>query len=153
MSIQDELRAELTEAMRARDRRRLDVIRSIETEISRARSDPGFGGSVDDELYRDVISSFSKKMDKARAEFESGGEAGRERSEQLAWEIGYLSRWLPRTLGEDETRVLVRDAIEHLGADDPTMAGRVIGHVMRHGPDGLDGSLVNRMVREELESG
>ncbi len=153
MSIHEELRAELTDAMRARDRRRLDVIRSIETEVAKVRSEPGFDGDLDDGLYRRVISSFSKKMDKARAEFEAGGPAGLDRAAKLEWEIEYLARWLPSTAGQDETRALVRTAIDELGVDDPKMAGRVIGHVMRHGPDGLDGALVNRLVREELDAG
>ena len=51
MSIKDELQAELRDAMRARDRRRLDVIRSVETEVSRAKAAPGFSGEVDDALH------------------------------------------------------------------------------------------------------
>jgi len=136
--------------MRQKDRARLDVIRSIETEVSRARSEPGFSGEIDDDLYVRVIGSFVKKMEKAKAEFEDLGEAGRGRADKLAFEIDYLGRWLPRQLGEDETRRIVGDAIAELGVDDPKMAGRVIGHVMKNGPDGLDGALVHRIVREEL---
>jgi uncharacterized protein YqeY len=150
MSISEELRAELTDAMRARDRARLDVIRSIETEVARARSEPGFRGEVDDDVYRAVIGAFSKKMEKARHEFLDAGETGRAQADKLAWEIEYLSRWLPEAVGEDETRRLVREAIDTLGADDPAMAGRVIGHVMKSGVEGLDGALVSRLAREEL---
>jgi uncharacterized protein YqeY len=150
MSIQEELRTELEDAMRGRDRARLDVIRSVETEVSRARSEPGFAGTIDDDLYVRVIAAFVKKMEKAKAEFEEAGEAGRERAEKLAFEIDYLGRWLPLQLGEDDTRAVVRTAIAELGVDDPKMAGRVIGRVMKQGPQGLDGALVSRLVREEL---
>lgn len=150
MSIHEELRAELKDAMRSRDRARLDVIRSIETEVARARSEPGFSGDVDDGLYRAVIGAFVKKMQKALPEFRQAGEAGRSRIEKLTFEIDYLGRWLPEELGEEETRHIVREAIAALGADDAKMAGRVVGHVMRSGLDGLDGALVNRLVREEL---
>ena len=37
-----------------------------------------------------------------------------------------------------------------LGVDDPKMAGRVVGHVMKSGTEGLDGAAVNRIVREVL---
>lgn len=148
-SVRAELRAELTDAMRAKDRPRINVIRQIETEVAVAKSAPGYSGEVDDGLYLQTIASYVKKMDKARAEYEAAGERGRERADQLAYEIGYLSRWLPKTLGEDETRAIVQAAIRELDAGDPKMTGRIIGHVMKNNDD-LDGALVSRLVREEL---
>jgi uncharacterized protein YqeY len=149
MSVHQELKAELESAMRARDKARVDVIRQIETEISIAKSAPGFTREVDDDLYVDVMTAYVKKMDKARREFEAAGERGEAQAAKLAYEVEYLSRWLPAQLDEDATRELVRAAVTELGADDPKMAGRVIGHVMKSG-EPLDGVLVNRLVREEL---
>jgi len=150
MPIHEELAAELKDAMRARDRRRMDVIRQVETELARARTEPGFHGEVDDSLYRRVIAAYVKKMDKARQEFEAAGERGRPQAEKLAFEIEYLKHWQAQTLDEDVTRALVRATITELGATDPKMAGRLIGQVMKAGAGTLDGSLVNRLVREEL---
>lgn len=150
MAIHEEMSAELRDAMRSRDRRRMDVIRQVETELARARTEPGFHGEVDDELYRRVIAAYVKKMDKARLEFVAAGERGRPQAEKLAFEIDYLKRWQAQTLGEEATRGLVRAAIADLGAADPKMAGRVVGQVMKAGGGNLDGALVNRLVREEL---
>jgi uncharacterized protein YqeY len=150
MTIHEELRAELKDAMRSRDRARLDVVRSVETEAARLRSDLGAGAVLGDEEYLRVIDAYVRKMEKARREFVDAGDAGRAQAEKLAFEIDYLGRWLPESVGEEETRAIVDAAIADLGADDPKMAGRVIGHVMKTGPDGLDGALVNRLVRERL---
>jgi len=121
----------------------------VQSEVSVAKSAPGFSGEVDDALYVATIGSYVKKMAKAKREFEDAGERGRAQADKLAFEIEYLSRWLPQSLGEDETRALVRSAIEELGATDPKMTGRVIGHVMKSGA-AVDGNLVNRLVSEEL---
>ena len=150
MTIHEELAAELRDAMRTRDRRRMDVIRQVETELARARTEPGFHGEVDDTLYRRVIAAYTKKMDKARLEFEAAGERGRAQAEKLAFEIDYLKRWQAQTLDEEATRALVRSAIAELGAVDAKAVGRVIGQVMKAGAGTLDGALVNRLVREEL---
>ncbi len=154
MSIKEELAVELREAMRSQDAPRRDVIRQIETEVAVARSDPDFDGEVDDDLYRQVIGSYVKKMDKARQEYLDVGERGAALAAKLGYEVEYLSRWMPRKLDEDATRQMVRDAIEELGvAGDEKAAGRVTGHIMKsHGKD-VDGGLVNRLVREELTSG
>ena len=61
MSIREEFAAELKDAMRHKDRRRLDVIRQVESEVSRAKSEPGFTGEVDDTLYALVIAAYIKK--------------------------------------------------------------------------------------------
>ncbi|MGD2051361.1 MAG: GatB/YqeY domain-containing protein [Acidimicrobiia bacterium] len=149
MTVRDELTHELKDAMKAGDRPRVNAIRQVQTEVSVAKSAPGFTGEVDDDLYLSTIASYVKKMTKAKREFEGAGERGEAQAAKLAFEIDYLSRWLPATLGEDETRVLVRSAIDELGASDPKMVGRVIGHVMKSGA-AVDGGLVNRLVREEL---
>ena len=153
MSIQEELRQELKEAMKARDQRRLDVIRAIETEVKMARAEPGFSGEVDDDLYRTVIARYVKKMKKALAEYEGLGDQGREMAEKLRFEVEYLSRWLPQQLGPDETRKLVQQAIRELGVTNPKQVGRVIGHLMKSHRDVLDGKLVRRIAEEELAGG
>ena len=151
MSISEELSRELREAMKARDSRRRDVIRQIETEVATLKSDPRVRGEVDDDFYRKVIASYVKKMDKAKEEYEGYGDRGAAMAEKLGFEVDYLSRWLPKRLDEDATRLLVADAVAEMGlAGEDKAAGRIIGYLMKiHGQD-LDGGLVNRIVREEI---
>lgn len=151
MTIHDELVQELKDAMRGKDKQRLDVIRQIESEAARARSEKGFDGDAHgDDLYRSVISAYVKKMEKAREEFVDAGDRGVDQAEKLAFEIEYLSTWTPSVMSEDDTREVVRVAIMELQADDPKQMGQVIGHIMKNGPGGLDGALVSQLVREAL---
>lgn len=154
MTIQEQMTTELRDAMKQKDALRRDVIRQVQTEVSTARSQPDFSGEVDDELYQQVIASYVKKMDKSREEYAALGERGEAMADKLAFEVEYLSRWLPEKLDEEGTRRLVVAAIAELGvAGEEKAAGRVTGHLMKtHGAD-LDGGLVNRLVREELTSG
>jgi hypothetical protein len=151
MSIRDELRNELKEAMRQKDQNRLDVIRQVESELSVVKSAPGFKGEVDDALYLQVIAAYVKKMDKARKEYEELGERGKEMAAKLAYETEYLSRWLPKKLGEEQTRALVRQAATELGVTSAKQTGRLVGHLMKTRGEDLDGALVNRLAREELK--
>ena len=151
MTIQEELAAELRDAMKSKDARRRDVIRQIQTEVATSKSQPDFEGEADDAFYQKVIGSYVKKMDKSRAEYSEMGERGAAMAEKLAFEVDYLSQWLPKKLDEAETRDLVRETIRELGvAGDEKAAGRVTGHLMKTRGEDLDGALVNRIVREEL---
>ena len=150
MSIAEQLREELKDAMRARDQKRLDVVRAIETEVKMARSAPGFEDEVDDALYEKIIAAYVKKMKKALTEYEGLGDRGKEMADKLRFETEYLARWLPKQLGEEEIRVLVKQAIEELGASSPKQAGRIVGHLMKTHKKELDGKLVQRIATEEL---
>jgi len=154
MTIQEQLTVELRNAMKEKDARRRDVIRQVQTEAATARSQPGFSGDTDDVFYQEVIASYVKKMDKSREEYAAMGERGEAMADKLAFEVEYLSQWLPERLDEDETRALVHSAIDELGvAGDEKAAGRVTGHLMKTRGADLDGGLVNRVVREELAGG
>lgn len=151
--IGDELKAEFTDAMKSKDAPRRDVIRQVNAEVALRKAEPGFDGDLSDDFYRDVIGSYVKKMDKARREYEDLGDRGAEMAAKLAYEVDYLSRWLPSKLGEDETKALVDATIADLGvAGDPKAAGRVIGTLMKAHKDELDGALANRLVREALDA-
>jgi hypothetical protein len=150
-TIKEQLSEELKDAMKAKDVNRRDVIRMIESEVSLAKSAAGFKGEVNDDLYRQVIASYSKKMDKARAEYLELGPRGEEMARKLGWEVDYLSRWLPAKLDQESTEALVRETIAELGvAGDPKAAGRVIGQIMKTHKDDVDGGLVNRLVAAAL---
>jgi len=150
-TIKQQLAEELRDAMKTGDVDRRDVIRMIESEISLAKSAPGFKGEVDDELYRQVMTAYSKKMDKARAEYLELGPRGEEMARKLGWEVDFLSKWLPSKLDQPSTEALVQAAISELGvAGDPKAAGRVIGHIMKHHKEEVDGGLVNRLVAAAL---
>lgn len=151
MSIASDLAAELKDAMLNKDARRRDVIRQVQTEITLARSESGYDESKDDEVVQGVIESYSKRMQKAIAEYEGYGERGADMAEKLKFEVEYLNRWMPQKLDEAATRTLIESKIAELGvAGDEKSAGRVTGMIMKEHKDEVDGALVNRLVRELL---
>ena len=151
MSITSDLAAELKDAMLSKDARRRDVIRQVQTEITLARSEPGYDKSKDDEIVQGVIESYSKRMQKSITEYEGYGERGADMADKLKFEVEYLSRWMPQRLDEAATRALIESKIAELGvAGDDKAAGRVTGMIMKEHKDDVDGALVNRLVRESL---
>lgn len=150
MTISERLAEDQKAAMRAQDKATLNAIRSVQAEISAAKSAPGFSGEVDDALYEATIATYVKRITKSKDEYDALGDQGADQSRKLAFEIAYLEQYLPKKLDEDATRALVEKTIAELGADAETPKGRVIGAVMKSGED-LDGALVNRLVSELLD--
>ena len=150
MPIEQDLRSQLTSAMKAKDQRTADIIRMINTRIMERRTAKGFSGQVDDALCLEVIGAYKKAMQKAREEFAAIGDRGKEQVEQLDWEVAFCDRFLPKGLSADELRAAVKTAIAALGATDPKMAGRVVGEVMKHHKGRTEPGEVKKVADEEL---
>ena len=147
MALADDLSAALKEAMKAKDKPKLDAIRQIQTEIAKKKSEKG--EEVNDELVLGVISSYVKKMAKAVDEYKSLGEKGEEMAKKIQFEIDFLTTYLPEQLNEEEVEKIVDDVLAELGDMDMSQMGRVIGAVMAKG-DGIDGSIVSKIVKGKL---
>ena len=147
MALIDDLSTALKEAMKAKDKPKLDAIRQVQTEIAKKKSEKG--EEATDELVLGVISSYVKKMAKAVDEYNSLGERGAEMAEKIQFEIDFLSQWLPEQLSEEDVEKLVDEVLAELGEVDMSQMGRIIGAVMAKG-DGIDGSIVSRIVKEKI---
>jgi uncharacterized protein YqeY len=150
MPIEQDLRKLLTDAMKAKDLRTADAVRMINTKIMERRTAKGFSGQVDDALVLDIIAAYRKTLVKAREEFLGVGERGKEQAGELAWELEFLERFLPKGLSADELRAAVKAAIAALGATDPKMAGRVVGEVMKQHKGKVEAGEVKKIADEEL---
>src|SRR5262249_17743273 len=148
--LEAELNQILKQAMYAKDQRTADVVRMIKTKLSERRTAPGFQGEVDDPLVRDVIATYQKQMRKALEEYQATGDRGAAMREQLGFEIEFCDRFLPKKLGEDQVRALVRQTIAALGASDPKQAGRVVGEIMKAHKGEVEAGMVKRLAEQEL---
>src|SRR5262249_44122909 len=118
--------------------------------VMERRTAKGFSGQVDDALILDVIAAYKKSLVKARDEFLAVGERGKDQAAELAWEIEFCDRFLPRGLSADELREAVRAAIATLGAKDVKMAGGVVGEVMKAHKGKAEAGEVKKIAEEEL---
>ena len=147
MAITDDLSDALKEAMKAKDKPKLDAIRQIQTEVAKKKAEKG--EEATDELVLGVISSYVKKMTKAVEEYQSLGDRGLEMAEKIQFEIDFLSGWLPEQLSEEEVVTIIDEVLAEIGDVDMSQMGRIIGAVMAKA-DGLDGSVVSKLVREKI---
>jgi uncharacterized protein len=150
MTIEEQLTSGLKEAMREGRKLEREALRMVKTLGTKARSEPGFSGEMDDAFWIGVIGRYVKQQKKALAEYEKHGEAAAERVDELRAEIEYLAPFLPAKKGEDEVRRLVDEAIAELGAAGPKMVGRVVGAVMRGHRDEVEPAMVKRIAAEKL---
>ena len=147
MTISDDLSAALKEAMKAKDKPKLDAIRQVQTEVAKKKAEKG--EEATDELVLGVISSYVKKMTKAVEEYQSLGDRGVEMAEKIQFEIDFLSGWLPEQLSEEKVVAIIDEVLAEMGDVDMSQMGKIIGAVMAKA-DGLDGAVVSKLVKEKI---
>ena len=147
MSLSEDLSLALKNAMKAKDKPRLEAIRQIQTEVAKKKAEKG--EEVTDDLVLGIISSYVKKMIKAVEEYKTLGNRGIEMAEKIQFEIDFLSDWLPEQLSVEDIEKLVEEVLSEMGEVDISQMGKVIGAVISKG-DGIDGGIVSQIVKEKL---
>ncbi|MBW8811613.1 MAG: GatB/YqeY domain-containing protein [Lysobacter sp.] len=151
-NLEETLRAQLTAAIKAKDSRSANLVRMINTRIMERRTAKDFKGTVDDALILDVIGTYKKSMEKAKAEFLAAGnpEKVKEQVADLEFEIAWCATFLPKPIDEAELRTAVAAVVAGLPQKDPKMAGKVIGAIKKQYGDRADAQLVKKLAEEAL---
>jgi len=150
MGLEQQLDAELRQAIKERDTRTADVLRMLKTRLQERRTAKGFSGEVDDALVRDVIGAYKKQLQKAVPEFEKAGERGRAQVAQLRFEVAFCERYLPKGLDETALRALVGERLAALGITDGKQVGRLVGDIMKTHKGQVEASDIKRIAEELL---
>lgn len=149
-TLEETLRQQLTAAMKAKDTRTANLVRMINTKIMERRTAKDFTGTVDDALIFDVIKSYKKTMEKARAEYVAAGDKGKAQVEEIDFELAWCATFMPQQISEAELRTAVAEAVAALPSRDPKMAGKVVGTLKKQFGDRVDAAQAKKIVDEAL---
>src|SRR4051812_41426238 len=125
-SLKEQLRSDLTTAMKARDEVRSSTLRMVLTAITNAEVAGKEARELSDEDVIGVLTSEAKKRREAATAFTDGGR--QESADKERAEAAVIAGYLPEQLSEAEVADLVSAAIEQLGAAGEGM--RAMGKVM-----------------------
>jgi uncharacterized protein YqeY len=150
MSLHDRIDADLTDAMKQRDRAKLDALRMLRAALTnRAVADGSPPNTrLSDEVVMAVLATEVKRRREAATAFRDGGREESARKEEAEAEV--YAVYLPAQLGDDELRSMVDATIARLGASGPRDAGNVIREVLAEAAGRVDGGRVASLVREQL---
>jgi len=149
MGLKDRLDGDLKEAMRARERLRVETIRSIRGAVKNKEIETG--GELAEEDALRVVRTLVKQREEA---IERYREADRhDLADQEAAEREVLRSYLPAAPDAAAIEATVTAVIAELGASSPREMGRVMKEALgRLGP-AADGKLVSEAARRRLAGG
>lgn len=148
MALAEQIQADLTTAMKARDGDTVATLRMAIAAIRNLRVAEGHSGEVTDSETLDLLTREAKRRVEAAEAFAGAGRADLADKERA--ELAVLRRYLPEPLGTDELAGLVDDAIAETGASGPGDLGKVMSAVMPKVRGRADGKAINGLVRARL---
>ena len=148
MALREKLETDIKVAMRSHDQARLDALRFLKFAVQAVEKEQK--QELDDAGMIDVATKqASDRRDSIKA-FEEGGRNAMAAKE--AAELVILTEFLPPQMTEDEIMVIIKDTAAEVGAVSIQDKGKLMGKLMPQTRGKADGSVVNQMATEYLES-
>jgi uncharacterized protein YqeY len=150
VTLHDRIDADTTDAMRARDRGRLDALRLLRAALTNRLVADGVPPTarLDDAAVMAVVASEVKRRREAAQAFRDGGREESAAKEEAEAEV--YAAYLPAQLDDAELRDVVAATVARLGATGARDAGPVIREVLAETAGRADGGRVATLVRDAL---
>jgi hypothetical protein len=147
MSVQDQINRYIKDAMKAKNVDKLAALRAVKSAIMLEATKDG-STAVADEVSLKLIAKLVKQRKDSATIFteQNRPDLAVDEVNQLA----YLEPYLPVQMEEEEVRKVVQDVIAKVGASSTADLGKCMGPLMARLNGKVDGSLISKIVKEEL---
>lgn len=150
MSLAKKITEDMKAAMKAKDKNKLEAIRSIKSAILMAQTEAGASNemSENDELKllqklqkqrKDSLEIYTKENREDLAEVEKA-------------QLAVIENYLPKQLSEDELKTYISKLIRRLGVEGPKDMGKLMGTANKELAGKADGKAISTMAKSLLQS-
>jgi len=146
MSLKAQIKERTTAAMKSGDKVTVGSLRMLSAAITNREKEVRH--ELDDDEVREIAAKEVKKRTESIEAFDAAGRtelADKERAERAV-----LEPYAPAQLDDAAVEALIDEAFAATGASGPQDIGKVMGYVMGAAKGQVDGSAVQRIVKERL---
>lgn len=148
MSLAQTIFSAQIEAMKAKKKEELEVLRMLVAAIKNAQIDAK--EELDDQAVQGILKRHVKQLKDALGDFDQAGRT--DLSAKTKQEIDIVSQFLPAELSDEELKAIVDNIVGTLSEEEKTNIGRVMGAVMKEVAGRADGTRVRDMVNTTVNS-
>ena len=144
----DQISNDIKEAMKARDKVRLETLRNIKKVFLEAKTAPGANDTLEDADALKIIAKLAKQGNDAAQLFVQQNRQDLADAE-LA-QVAVIESYLPKQMSEDEIREAVKAILAETGATSMKEMGKVMGVASKQLAGKADGRVISGIVKELL---
>jgi len=148
MALEQQIMAEMKDAMKAKNEAALRGLRAIKAEIIKAKTDPGAGGEIDEATEQKFLQKMMKQRKDSLEIFEKQGRedlAIKEREE-----IAIIEKFLPKQLEASALKEIIAKIIAENNVSSAADMGKVMGIASKQLAGQADGKTISAVVKELL---
>jgi len=144
----DDIRTQMTTAMKAKDATRLRTLRAIIAAVQEAEVSGSQSTTLDDDGVLKVIAAQAKRRVEAAEAFDAGDRAEKAADERA--ELAILEEFLPSALDASELEALVDKVLSEGGLTEKAQMGQAMKAVNAEVAGRADGRAVADLVKSKL---
>jgi uncharacterized protein YqeY len=148
MSLKERIGQDIKNAMLAKEKEKLEVLRAIKAAILLEETKEGGEGSVTDEKGNQLLQKLHKQRVEAAKIYRDQNRNDLAEIEELQSEV--IAHYLPKQLGDSEVEAILIKIVEETGAKGPSDMGKVMGKAMGELKGKAPGNLISSLVKKLL---
>lgn len=148
MNLFDQISNDIKEAMKAKDKVRLETLRNVKKVFLEAKTAPGANDELNDDAALKIIQKLAKQG-KDAAEIYRTQSREDLASDELA-QVSVLESYLPKQMSEAELEEALRAIIAEVGATSARDMGKVMGVATKSLAGKAEGRAISAKVKELL---
>ena len=147
MSKREDISRDTKEAMRDRDRPRVEALRMLSAAVKNGEIEKGEPLTEDEEIT--ILRRQLKQREESAGAFRKAGREEQARNEEAEADI--VRRYLPAPLSDEELERIIEEAIRETGAATMRDMGAVMGRASEISGGRADGKRLSALARERLQ--
>lgn len=148
MTIEEQINNGIKDAMKAKDKVKLETLRNVKKVVLEAKTKPGAADTVSDEECIKIIQKLAKQGKDSATIYTEQGRADLA-SDELA-QVAVLETFLPKQLTEVELTEALKTIITEVGAEGAKDMGKVMGVASKKLAGLAEGRAISAKVKELL---
>lgn len=148
MALFDQVSNDIKEAMKAKDKVRLETLRNIKKYFIEAKTAPGANDTLEDDAALKILQKLAKQGTESANLYK---EKGREdlAEEELA-QVRVIEGYLPKQMSPEELETALKEIIAEVGATSAKDMGKVMGTASKKLAGKADGKAISAVVKSLL---
>jgi uncharacterized protein YqeY len=148
MDMFDRISNDIKEAMKAKDKVRLETLRNIKKVFLEAKTAPGANDTLTDDAALKIMQKLVKQGKDSATLYTEQGRADLAEAE-LA-QVAVIETYLPKQMSAEELEAALKAIITEVGAEGPKDMGKVMGTATKKLAGLAEGRAISAKVKELL---
>lgn len=144
----DQISNDIKEAMKARDKVRLEALRNIKKVFIEAKTAPGANDTLEDAQALKILQKLAKQGHDSADLYNSQNRP--DLAEEEMAQVNVIESYLPKQMSEKEIEAVVKEIIAQTGAQSMKEMGKVMGVASKQLAGKADGKKISEIVKKLL---